>query len=75
MECSFLFSNTFGVPNGAALIIYDNHNNIDTLSTTCGKNPGYSSYCFHPGSNGEGDYVTVIVHGYHIKNVNDVSKH
>ena len=75
MTFSFLFANTFGVPNGAALIIYDNHTLLQTLTTACDKHPGYANYCFHPGSNDEGDYVTVIVQGYHIKNANDVSKY
>jgi hypothetical protein len=66
-------SNTFGVPNGASLLIYDNYKKFQPLTTSCGKNPEYASYCFHPGINVDGDYVSAVIHGYNIKNVNDVS--
>ncbi len=67
-----MISNTFGVPNGASLFIYDKYNNIQTLTITCGKNPEYAKYCFYPATNVDGDYVSVVVHGYNIKNPNDV---
>ena len=68
-----MMANTFGVPNGAALFIYDKYDKFQTLTTTCGKNPDYANYCFYPASNSDGDYVSVVVHGYAIHNPNDVS--
>jgi hypothetical protein len=66
-------SNKFGVPNSATLLIYDSSNTFQSLSNTCSKNPEYANYCFDPRINSDGDYVQILVHGYKMKFVNDVS--
>ena len=70
---SFMLSNKFGVPNNAALFIYDNSNRYFTLSNTCNLNPQHGTYCFDAGANSDGDYVNVVAHGYMVHFSNDVS--
>ena len=70
---SVMMSNMFGVPNSATLFIYDNKKKYQYVSNTCSRNPAYGSYCFDPSVNVDGDYVSIVVHGYMVKFQNDVS--
>jgi hypothetical protein len=68
-----MMASKFGVPSSAELFIYDKDNKYKSLSNTCTRNPEYSQYCFDSKVNADGDYVSILVHGYMVKFVNDVS--
>ncbi len=68
-----MLGNSFGVPNGASLYIYDSSNTFQTITTSCGANPEYTTYCFSPTYQVDGDYVIIAIHGYMMTYVNDVS--
>ena len=65
--------NKFGVPNSAAVYIYDSSNNYKFISNTCSKNPEYGNFCFDSSIHINGDYVNLFIHGYMVKYINDVS--
>ena len=69
-----MMANKFGVSNMGKLVIHDNYNIHDFVYVTCDNNPEYTTYCFYPSSNIDGDYVKLAIHSFMISYMNDVRK-
>ena len=68
-----MLANKFGASINGKLIIYDNYDIHNYLSLTCNRNPEFSSYCFDSSFNLDGDSVKIMVYGFMMTFVNDVS--
>ena len=68
-----MLGNKFGASNNAKLFIYDIYNTYTFLTVTCDNNPEYGNYCFDSSLNVDGDYVKLLINGFMIEYINDVS--